>query len=259
MLTLQRPLVVVDLEATGTDPSEARIIQVAACRLEPGAGPDGRPDGGEAVVGGKLSRLVNPGVPIPGAVTELTGIAEADVADAPSFAEVAGVLGPLIGDADLAGFNVHAYDLPLLEAEYERIGRSVPGPDDREVLDVLRLEHTLVPRSLEALYRRYTGEVLDGAHDAETDVAGTLAVLRAQLKQHEPEATTPAGLCALVRGDYLDDGRKLKRRPDGSVEVCFGKHQGRTLTEIYKEAPGYVRWMYREITELRPHLEEALG
>ena len=33
---------------------------------------------------------------------------------------------------------------------------------------------------------------------------------------------------------------------------------GRTLTEVYEKAPGYVRCMYREITELRPHLEEAL-
>lgn len=251
MLVLDRPLVVFDLEATGTDPQAARIIQVAARRLEP--------DGEEGTVGGTLSRLVNPGVPIPDAVTELTGIAEADLAGAPAFEAVADEIGPLIEDADLAGFNVHTYDLPLLQAEYERIGRRVPGPEGREILDVLRLEHTLVPRSLEALYRRYTGEPLDGAHDAEADVAGTLAVLQGQLKAHEPEATTPAGLCALIRGDYLDDGRKLKRRSDGRVEICFGKHQGRTLTEVYEEAPGYVRWMYREITELRPHLEEALG
>lgn len=250
MLQLDRPLVVFDLEATSTNPKEARVIQVAAQRIIRRNGKLGVSD--------RLSRLVNPGTSIPQEVVDLTGITNADVADAPPFGQVADALDRLIHDADLAGFNVHNYDVPLLEAEYERAGRAVPGPADREVLDVLRLEQVLMPRSLEALFERYTGQPLDGAHDAQVDVNATVQVLAAQLREHQPEDRTPSGLASLIRGDFLDDGRKLKRRSDGQVEICFGKHAGKTLLDLQRDHPGYLDWMRREITALRKHIDAAL-
>lgn len=251
MLTLDRPLVVFDLEATGTDPSEARIIQIAGRRLVPG---DTGPMPGPA-----FDQLVHPQEPIPDAVADLTGITDDDVCTAPPFAEIVPAVQDLVGDADLAGFNVHAYDLPLLQAEMQRAGQTLAGPNDREIVDVLRLEQVLVPRSLEALYQQYTGQTMDGAHDAATDVDGTLAVLEHQLRKHQPSASSPKELAQLIRGDYLDDQRRLKREDDGSVEVCFGKHAGKTLTEIYDEAPGYIRWMRREIPALQEHIDQTLG
>jgi len=251
MLTLDRPLVVFDLEATGTDPSRARIIQIAARRLVPGeSGP---------MPGRVFNQLVNPRETIPDVVVELTGITNADVQDAPLFPDVVADVQELIGDADLAGFNVHDYDLPLLQAEYDRVGHEMAGPDDREVIDVLRLEKVLRPRSLEALYKEYTGNELSDAHDASADVDGTLAVLAAQLEEHRPPVSTPKQLADFIRGEYLDDGRRLKRCDNGEVEICFGKHSGKTLTEVYETSPGYVKWMRREITELRPHIDDALS
>ena len=255
MLHLDRPLVLFDLEATGVDPAEARIIQMAFTRLEP---TDDGADVAETDTG-----LVDPGVPIPPGITDLTGIADADVQGAPSFAERLAVVEPLLHDADLAGYNVLAYDLPLLKAECERTGVPLPGPKDRRVLDIYKLEQVLVPRSLSALFERYTGETLDDAHDAGADVAATLDVLQAQLRTHQPEATTPAALVDLIRGDYLDDNRRLKCLDTGTgaagVEVCFGKHSGKTLAQIQDEDPGYLNWMRDAIDALRPHIEAAFA
>lgn len=255
MLHLDRPLVLFDLEATGVDPAEARIIQMAFTRLEP------TDDGTEAAETHTVR--VDPGTPIPPEVTDLTGIADADVQGAPSFAERLAEVEPLLRDADLAGYNVLAYDVPLLKAECERAGVPLPGPDDRRVLDVYKLEHVLVPRTLSALFERYTGTPLDDAHDAEADVRATLDVLNAQLRTHQPDATTPAALVDLIRGEYLDDNRRLKRIDAGmgaaGVEVCFGKHAGKTLAQIQEEDPGYLDWMRKAIDDLRPHIEAAFA
>jgi DNA polymerase-3 subunit epsilon len=249
MLHLQRPLVFLDLEATGTDPQEARVIQIALQRFVP------TDDG--ATLDRALDALVDPETNIPDSVTELTGIGAADVQGKPTFGDRAEQLAPLLADADLAGYNAIAYDVPLLKAEFERAGRSLPGPSDRVVLDPYRLEQALRPRTLTALYERYTGTSLDGAHDAMTDVQAAGLVLQHQLADHDIEAT-PAELADLTRGDYLDDGRKL--RQDGeSVVVCFGKHSGKTLQELQSDHPDYFDWMYRTIDDLRPHIDDALG
>lgn len=248
MLHLERPLVFLDLEATGTDPQNARVIQIALQRFVPeasGAGLDR-----------ELDQLVDPETDVPPAVTELTGISTADVRFQPTFGELVDQLSPLLADADLAGYNAIAYDVPLLKAEFERAGRTLPGPDDRAVLDPYRLEQVLRPRTLSALYERYTGEALDGAHDALTDVSAAGRVLQHQLTQHDIEAT-PAELADLTRGDYLDDGRKLRQDGD-SVIVCFGKHSGKTLHELRKDHPDYFDWMYSTIDELRPHIDQVL-
>lgn len=246
VLRLERPLVFFDLEATGTDPQEDRIIQIGMQRFVPA-------DDG-ASLEDTVDALVNPERPVPDAVTELTGITTDAVRDAPRFRERAGQVASMVEDADLAGYNAIAYDLPLLKAEFERIGRSLPGPRDRVVLDPYRLEQALRPRTLTALYERYTGTQLDNAHTALRDVQAAGTVLQRQLAEHDLDGT-PHELANLIRGDYLDDGRKLKRHGE-SVIVCFGKHEGKTLTELKSDHRDYFNWMYRTIDEIRPHIDE---
>jgi len=73
----------------------------------------------------------------------------------------------------------------------------------------------------------------------------------------DPSAITVTELADRIRGDYLDDQRRLKK--DGeSVVVCFGKHDGRTLRELQTQHADYFDWMYRTIDDLRPHIDEAL-
>jgi DNA polymerase-3 subunit epsilon len=249
MLHLERPLVFLDLEATGTDPQEARVLQIALQRFVP--------TGDGATLDAQVDLLVDPQAPIPASVTELTGIGPADVEGQPTFADQVDRLSSLLNDADLAGYNALAYDVPLLKAEFERAGRSLPGPTDRVVLDPYRLEQVLRPRTLTALYERYVGSPLDDAHDALTDVQAAGTVLQHQLADHDIDAT-PAELADLARGDYLDDGRKLRQEEDGVV-VCFGKHSGTTLRTLRAEHPDYFDWMYETIDELRPHIDDALG
>ncbi len=249
VLHLERPLVFFDLEATGTDPQEARIIQIGMQRFVPA--------GDGAALDDTMDTLVDPECPVPEAVTKLTGLSSSALQDAPPFAAHLDRLIPLLSDADLAGYNALAYDLPLLQAEFERCGQSLPGPDDRVVLDPYRLEQVLRPRTLSALYERYTGGALDGAHDALRDVEATGRVLQQQLAEHDLDGT-PADLAERIRGDYLDDQRRLKQDGD-AVVVCFGKHEGKTLHDLQTHHADYFDWMYRTIDDLRPHIDDALS
>ncbi|PSQ54979.1 MAG: DNA polymerase III subunit epsilon [Bacteroidetes bacterium QH_10_64_37] len=249
MLHLERPLVFFDLEATGTDPREARVIQIGMQRFVP------TPDG--AALDDTVNVLVDPEQEVPKEITDLTGLSAEAIRQAPSFGAHIDRIAPVLEDADLAGYNALAYDFPLLQAEFERCGRSLPGPDDRVVLDPYRLEQVLRPRTLSALYERYTGAPLDDAHDALRDVEAAGRVLQQQLAEHDMDGT-PADLADHIRGDYLDDQRRLKE-DGGAVVVCFGKHDGKTLRELRTDHADYFDWMYRTIDDLRPHIDDALA
>ena len=91
-LALTRALSVIDLETTGTDTREDRIVEVAVLTVYPG---------GTAV---SFVRRVNPGRPIPAGASAVHGITDADVADSPAFAAVApdlfaALVGCDLGDA----------------------------------------------------------------------------------------------------------------------------------------------------------------
>ena len=114
-IALERPLAVIDLETTGTDPKIDRIIEVSVLKLAPGGEADHR------------TRRVNPGVPIPPEATAVHGITDDDVADMPTFRAIAPGLARYLDGCDLAGFNILKYDLRLLAAEYNRAGVALPG------------------------------------------------------------------------------------------------------------------------------------
>lgn len=180
-LALDRPLVFIDLETTGLSPVTDRIVEVAMIKVHP----DGRRE--------TLARRVNPGVPIPEGAGRVHGITDADVAGAPSFAGIADEVLAFIADADLAGFNIQRFDLPVLQRELATADRHL-AMEGRAVVDAQVIYHRKVPRDLAAAYRLYCGKELVGAHGAAADIEACLEVLDAQLAAYPDLPRTPRAL-----------------------------------------------------------------
>jgi len=85
--------VVVDVETTGLNPAEDRITEIAMMKVKGG------------VLQDELSTLINPLVPIPPSITDLTGIDNLMVADAPTAREVTPTIAEFLGDAVFVAHN----------------------------------------------------------------------------------------------------------------------------------------------------------
>ncbi len=231
-LTLARPLAVFDLETTGTDPAQDRIVEISVLRVEPEGGRELR------------TRRVNPGRPIPPEATAIHGIRDEDVSDAPEFRRIARGLLEFLGDADLAGFNVQRFDVPLLDREFRDCGLDL-GLARRRVIDAMTIFHRKEPRHLSAAVAFYLGREHAGAHGAEADVTAALDVLDAQLGRYPdlPRSVEALdGWCrpAVPTGAADPSGKFVFR--NGEVVLTFGKHRDRTLREIAREHRDYLEW-----------------
>ncbi|MEZ4806975.1 MAG: 3'-5' exonuclease [Flavobacteriales bacterium] len=231
-LTLERPLAFFDLETTGTRIGKDRIVQVGIVRL--------LLDGGRET----FQTLVNPEMPIPAEATEVHGITDTDVADAPVLQEVAReILGNLAG-CDLAGFNCLRFDVPFLAEELHRAGVEWDSSGLR-VVDVQRIYHKMEPRNLSAALRFYCGREHEGAHDALADVEATADVLLAQLERYE-ELQGDVAFLGEMSGDRQrspDAAGKLRFDDRGAICLGFGKYSGWTLENIGRNDPGYIQWL----------------
>jgi DNA polymerase III subunit epsilon len=197
---------VVDVETTGWSPDEAGITEVGAVRVRRG----------EVIA--EFTSLVNPGTPVPGPITELTGISDPMLALAPP---VAAVLPGLLAFAEgsvLAAHNA-PFDLGFLTAACAAAGLRWPG---FEVLDTLRLARHLVvtpdevPDCKLRTLAAYFGTPVQPSHRALADARATAAVLghllqrladreihtlgelTAWLAEHEAEAAAQARAAALA-------------------------------------------------------------
>jgi len=104
----QTPIAVLDFETTGLRAGPDRVVEVSVIRIDPGQPP--------RVV---LDTLINPGRRV--AATHIHGITDADVADAPSFADIAKPLLQAISGCLLGAYNI-TFDLQFFEYELRRLG-----------------------------------------------------------------------------------------------------------------------------------------
>ncbi len=171
------PLGVLDLEATGVDPHTARIIEVALLRFEI--------DGSSSEL---VNRLIDPGVPIPAVVTDITGISTDDVetngGDPVEVLEsTRDAVTRLVDDGVPIVIYQAPYDWPLLGAELARHGLgSLPGVPPVILIDPLVLDRHVDryrkgKRTLDVVAAHY-GVRLDDAHRAAPDAAATAALAR---------------------------------------------------------------------------------
>ena len=225
-LQLDRPLVVFDIESTGVNARQDRIVELAAIRIEP--------DGTET----EKCWLLNPGVPIPPETTAIHGISDEMVK--------AEDIAAFFKDCDLSGFNSDRFDVPCLEEEFARVGMNF-GACDRRHVDVQRIFHKREPRDLTAAVRFYCGRDHVGAHGAGADARATLDVLKAQLEKYGDLPKTTAELDEyLVPRDPLNADRTgLIRWQNGQWCINFGKKKGASLKDLFLHEQNFLKWFVK--------------
>jgi DNA polymerase III subunit epsilon len=229
-ITLEKPLAVIDLETTGTDPHKDRIVEISVLKIMPG---------GQRL---QRTRRLNPGVPIPPEATAIHGITDADVVGEPPFEEVADRLLAFLGPCDFCGFNLKKFDLRMLYSEFSRGGRTLVL-EGRALIDPMEIFHRQEPRDLPSAVRTYLGREHMGGHSAMADVLATAEVLDAMLTRY-PDL--PRGVAGLNQ-HFMDANRidldGFFRRAGTEIRFMKGKHRGSPLAMVATTDPGYLEWM----------------
>jgi DNA polymerase III subunit epsilon len=230
-IRLKNPLVFFDLETTGIDVATDRIVEISYLKISPNGDEESK------------TIRVNPGMPIPAKATNIHGITDEDVKDAPSFQEIAKNIAKVFEGCDFAGYNSNKFDLPLLAEEFLRADVDL-DLKKRKFIDCQVIFHKKEQRTLGAAYKFYCDKTLNEAHSAEADTRATYEVLEAQLDRYpdlENDVDELAKYSSHNRNaDFL--GRIVY--DDEDIEVFnFGKYKGQRVTDVLKKDPGYYGWM----------------
>ncbi len=232
-LNLKKPIVFFDLETTGVDVTNDHIVEISLIKVLPS---------GEEI---EKTRRINPGVKIPPEATAVHHITDEDVADAPTFKQIARSLANEMNGCDIAGFNSNKFDIPMLDQEFQRAGIKFDFSKAR-MIDVQTIFHKKEQRTLVAAYRFYCGKELDGAHSANADTRATYEVLMAQLDKYDDLPNDMEELSKFSRQNRNVDfmGRLIFNDKDEEV-VNFGKYRGRLAEEVLKKDPSYYDWIMK--------------
>lgn len=233
-LKLERPLVFFDLETTGVNLAQDRIVEMSVVKLFP----DGRRE--------VKTRRMNPEMHIPEGASLVHGIYDKDVADEPTFKALSKNLFIYLSDCDLGGYNILKFDVPMLVNEFKRAGMDF-SLDGRRLIDSFRIFCQKEQRTLGAAYRFYCGKELEGAHGAEADTLATLEVFVSQLERYGDLPSDIEGLhlyCNQRDPSWIDGTGKFKWSGSDPV-VGFGKNAGMYLRQVSLENPGFLQWMIK--------------
>ena len=258
----ERGVCVFDLETTGVDTQQDRIVQVGIVH---------NVDGSKSMPA--YETLVNPGMPIPEGAAKVHGITDDMVEDARAFPEVADeVLEYLSGknaEGDklpiVCGYNAVGYDAPLLNAELARHGRE-------ERLNLWAILDPMIfvnwhhrgfrSRKLEQVANHYGYELLN-AHSAIADVKATVAIVRGMVNKGlippkiEDALRLQSTFKRFIDAEFQAFSFCLYRdRKEGFLRMGFGKNCGKALHNVSVSDLDYLA---NNMKRLPPKVIELFG
>lgn len=244
-LKLKNPLAFFDLETTGINIANDRIVEIAVLKIMPN---------GEQT---KYVEKINPTIPIPIESSLIHGIYEDDIKDKPTFKQIAKNLAKMLEGADLAGFNIIRFDVPLLVEEFLRAGVDF-DISKRKFIDSQRIYHLMEPRNLSAAYKFYCKKDLKDAHTAEADTIASFEVLDAQIAAYENVAIQDKSgkdyipiqndmkiLHDLTASTSVDFATRMVYNDKGVAVFNFGKYKDQAVLDVLKRDPSYYDWMMK--------------
>jgi DNA polymerase III subunit epsilon len=231
-LKLERNLVFFDLETTGLEISHDRIIEINMVKV--------KPDGTEETY---YSRVNPDGVEISQGAFEKHGIKVENLKEQPTMQVIAKEVYDFIVDCDLGGYNLVKFDIPMLVNELLRCG-VYWNPRGVNVLDSYLIYTKQEPRNLTGAYKYYTRNELENAHSAAVDIKATMEILEKQIEKYDlPKSTKAIHDLTRDERENVDLAGKLKKDKDGKVIFTFGKHNGKSVVEVYKNDSSYFSWI----------------
>ena len=237
-LNLKRPLVVFDLESTGLNITEDRIIELSYVKVYPNGQEESR------------TFRFNPEKVIPQQAIDVHHITNEMLEGEPTFKQRAHEIARVFEGSDIAGFNSNHFDIPLLAQEMSKAGINF-DPSQHKVIDVQTIYHKREKRDLEAACIFYCGHPMENHHSAADDAKTTLEVLKAQLDHYANDAEPLKNDV-----DFLSQYSTHNRNVDLAGRIIyneqkqpvfnFGKHRGKTVEEVFTKLDfGYYDWMMK--------------
>ena len=259
-LNLKVPLCFFDLETTGVNISQDRILEIAIIKVMPN---------GDML---RKSNILNPTIPISKESTAIHGLSDDDVRDKPTFKDVAKDYARFMEGADLSGFNILKFDVPILVEEFLRAGVDFDYSRKR-IIDAQKIYHMMEKRNLSTAYQFYCNKELENSHSAEADTQATMEVLFAQVEKYENQIVKDGlgnqigvikndmeDLNRLTSSDLIDLAGRMVRNGKGEALFNFGKHRNKPVLTVLKDEPSYYDWMMngdfpldtkRKLTEIK--------
>ena len=230
-LELQRPLCFFDLETTGVNVVNDRIVEIAVLKLLPNGNKEGK------------TWLINPEMPIPKGASDVHGITDDKVKNAPNFKTLAIEIYAFMNYCDWAGFNSDRFDIPLIAEEFMRAEVDF-DLKNHKTIDVQTIFHKMEQRTLGAALKFYCDKELINAHSAMADTNATYEVLLAQVDRYDELENNLEFLSEFsTRKRSLDVAGFIVLNKEDQACFSFGKHKGKTVDEVLKKEPGYFGWL----------------
>jgi DNA polymerase-3 subunit epsilon len=234
MLQLTRPIAFIDLETTGVNLSSDRIVEIAIVKL--------MSDGSRLV----KRKLINPQIPIPQSSSDIHGITDEMVKDAPTFKQAGNEIKQFLEGCDLGGYNSNRFDIPILMEEFLRAGMEEVDLSQQRMIDVQHIFYQMEPRTLTAAYKYYCDKELENAHSAEVDIKATIEVLEAQVARYPKLGNTVDSILGVIGEEKVVDYARRFIFDEKGVEVFnFGKYKGKSVVDTLKYEPQYYDWMMK--------------
>ncbi|MCG8306950.1 MAG: 3'-5' exonuclease [Cytophagales bacterium] len=244
-LKLKNPLAFFDLETTGINISQDRIVEISILKVSPNGKEELR------------TERINPGKPIPAETSLIHGIYDEDIKDAPRFKDLGKSIAKLLEGCDLAGFNILKFDVPMLVEEFLRAGINF-DVSKRNLIDAQKIFHLMEKRNLSAAYKFYCNKTLENAHSAEADAVATFEILKKQIKLYDGQEVTDmkGNKLGVIKNDMdavhkitlqkmVDLAGRMVFNDSGEEVFNFGKHKGKSVLEVLRNEPMYYDWIQK--------------
>jgi len=230
-LNLKNPLIFFDLETTGVNVVNDRIVEISMIKIHP--------NGSEE----QKTYRINPEMPIPKQVSEIHGIYDEDVKDKPTFKQLAKQIAAFFEGCDIAGYNSNKFDVPLLAEEFLRAEIDF-DMKNRKFIDVQTIFHKMEQRTLVAAYKFYCNKDLTDAHSASADTMATYEVLKAQLDKYENLENDVNFLSKFSsQNKNADFAGRIIFNEKGEEVFNFGKYKGQKVEDVFEKDKGYYSWI----------------
>src|SRR5690606_23791842 len=186
---------------------------------------------------------VNPGIPIPAEASSVHGITDEDVANEPTFKEIAPQIWEMMKDSDIAGYNSNRFDVPLLAEEFLRNDFDF-DLDKHRLVDVQVIFFKKEPRDLSSALKFYCDKTLENAHSAAADVEATYEIFKAQVERYDDLENDIKFLSEYSsQRKSADLAGMIGINEQGKEIFNFGKYKGQVVADVLEKDQGYFGWI----------------